>query len=90
MWNNARTLEYSGFINVRGMLFLCKGDFRKDSLFYKTTVVKKVMLKLSENKIGLLQSFNEPSLEGTLKICKGVPIDVSIYTKGKISGYSTK
>lgn len=75
---------------MRGILFLCKGDFKEDSLFNKTTVVKKVILKLSENKIGLLQSFNEPSLEGTLKICKGVPIDVSIYTKGKISDYNNR
>jgi len=88
MWNNARTLEYSGFVRVKDVLFLCKGNFKNDSLFHSTGVVKRVTLKLTKNEIGLLKSFNEPSLEGTLKICKGSPIDVSIYTKGKISGYS--
>jgi len=90
MWDNARTLDYSGFINVGGALFLCTGGFTEDSLFHKTTAVKKVMLKLSETEIGSLQSFNEPSLEGTLNVCKGAPIDLSVYTKGKISGYDIK
>lgn len=90
MWNNARTLEYSGFISVKDVLFLCKGNFKADSLFHKTGAVKRVTLKLAENEIGRSQSFNEPSLEGTLKVCEGAPIDLSIYTKGKISGYSYK
>lgn len=87
MWNNSRTLEYSGFIRAKNVLFLCIGNFKNDSLFHSTGAVICVTLQLAESKIGLLKSFNEPSLEGTLKVCKGSPIDVSIYTKGKMSGY---
>ncbi|RFS25105.1 hypothetical protein DVR12_07940 [Chitinophaga silvatica] len=90
MWNNARTLAYNGVICIKGNMFLCKGNYAEDPLFKKTKNTINVTLKLSKNEVGLLQNFNEPSLEGTMNICEGIPLDISVYTKGKISGYSTK
>ena len=89
-WKSARTLDYIGYVAVNGVLFLCKGSLSKDSLFHKTGKIKYADLILSKNELGRMQTLSEPSLEGTLKLCPGMQLDVSVYTKGKIKGYLLK
>ncbi|HET7116644.1 MAG TPA: hypothetical protein VFI29_09145 [Hanamia sp.] len=90
-WHSATNMDYTGILKVRGVTFLCRGDFDKDSLFKKeSSTFVRVKLKQSKDSADMLPFFTEPSLDGVFSDCKGLPIYVEVYTKGKILGFEKK
>lgn len=90
-WHGAKNIDYVGILKIRGVTFLCRGDFDKDSLFkMQSTSFIKVILKQSKDSAYMLPFFTEPSLDGIFNDCNGIPIYVEVYTIGKIAGYEKK
>lgn len=89
-WNDARDTSYFGALKIKNMTFLCRGDFKDSKLFHQTN--QKITVKLRhitrDSTTGMNVSPNEPSLQGTLKICKGLPLYIEVFTINRITGYN--
>ena len=83
----AKTTNYIAIIKLKNVLFLCNVDFNNEPLFHKTTLgnmkIKLTIVKKSIEDMALI----EPSLQGTMSICKGLPIYIEVYTPEPIGGY---
>jgi len=88
LWNNPEYIDYTGIIKLDEMTFLCRGDFETDSLFHYLNF-KKERVKLKQPKDNTFNTpfIEDPSFQGLFLNCKGVPIYIEIYIKGKIQEY---
>jgi hypothetical protein len=88
-WNDTKDTSYVGVLKIRNMLFLCSGDIQHTDLFRKTA--DKLQVKLKIARTGPKSPYDavptEPSLQGTFKTCKGLPLYVEVFTANPISGY---
>ncbi|AXY73237.1 hypothetical protein D3H65_04270 [Paraflavitalea soli] len=82
--------NYSGINKVGKMSFVLVGDFANDSLFEKTDLPKELV------QIHMIHGYEkdlymkEPSLNGYYLGCKGKPVFMDIYTKGRIKEFEAK
>jgi hypothetical protein len=83
----AKETNYLAAIKLKNTLFLFNVDINNEPLFHKTALssikIKLNLVKKSTKAIWLI----EPSLQGTLSVCKGLPIYIEVYTPEPILGY---
>lgn len=87
--------DYSGALNVSGMIFLCRGDYKNLSIFKKVDgsnvkiVLKKPKKTGTLDKIdkSIFQLVDNISLFGTYAECTGFKIVTSIYIEGRMREY---
>ena len=90
-WHDAKLLDYDGMIKVKNISFLCRGDFKEDSLFKRLdSSALRVQLQKAKDITDAIPFFIEPSLQGTYFDCQGMPIYIEVYTKGKIPAFEMK
>lgn len=91
MWSEARHLDYTGILKISNVTFLFRGDFQHNSIF-KRSPLPQTEVKLRQEKSGSDKEafFIEPSLQGAYYECKGKPIYIEVYTKGKILNFEMK
>jgi len=86
-WKDANYTTYAAAIKLKNTVFLCCGDIKDNPLFHKTNLgIMPVNLCVAK-KSSRLHIPSEPSLQGTFRSCKGLPIYVEVYTIKPISGY---
>ena len=90
-WLEARDTDYVGILKMDGVSFLCRGDIRKASIF-KISGLQEVKVKLQRDKSDPDNYVynTEPSLQGYYTECQGIPIQLEVYTKGKIPALERK
>jgi hypothetical protein len=89
-WEATSYLDYNGILKINNMLFLFRGDFDRDSLFQRTDLPQEeVKLKNAGSDSEKVPLF-EPSLQGAYYECKGMPIYLEVYTKGKIPNFEMR
>ncbi|MDB5146667.1 MAG: hypothetical protein JWQ57_687 [Mucilaginibacter sp.] len=85
--HDAKTTNYIAEIKLKNTLFLCNVDFNNEPLFHKTALGNtKIELNIAKKSIPDTWPV-EPSLQGTLSVCKGLPIYIEVYTPEPIPGY---
>jgi len=85
--HDAKKTNYSAAIILKNSLFLCDVDVINEPPFHKI-VLSKIKLQLSIiKKSPPIISLVEPSLQGAMSICEGLPIYVEVYTPEPIWGY---
>lgn len=89
-WTAAPYLDYGGIMKLKHYSFLLRGDLDQDSIFTKTNSVPLKILLRKEGADSNSRFFPEPSLQGTYYICKPMPINLEIYTKGSIKNFDMK
>jgi hypothetical protein len=89
-WTAAPYLDYDGILKFRQFSFLLRGDLDQDSIFKKINSVPLKILLRKEGADSSSRFFPEPSLQGTYYICKPMPINLEIYTKGSIKDFDMK
>lgn len=90
-WSNAKSMDYTGILKIKNVTFLFRGDFENDSLFKRKSLNRiRVKLQQSKDSTDIVPFFTEPSLDGAFYECKGLPIYVEVYTRGKVPGYERK
>lgn len=85
-WHGAKDTSYSAMIKIKNAVFLCSGDLYKNSLFTNVGI-RDQRIKLVIAKKPIEPMLIDPSLQGTFRICSGLPIYVEIYTPEPIQGY---
>lgn len=85
-WHGAKDTSYSAMLKMKNAIFLCSGDLRNNSLFSKVGLHSQ-KIKLVASKKPVEPMLIDPSLQGTLNICSGLPIYVEVYTSNPIQGY---
>lgn len=85
-WHGAKDTSYTAMLKVKNAVFLCSGDLRNNSLFSKLGLHDQ-KIKLFASKKPIEPMLMDPSLQGTLNICSGLPIYVEVYTPDPIPGY---
>lgn len=86
LWDTPGKQKYKGVLKIGGAFFLFSGDIEKDSLFkIKKTSMIKTSLKEESAGNESYPYADEPILKGKFAGCKDKPINIEIYTKGKIS-----
>ncbi|HEY4194810.1 MAG TPA: hypothetical protein VGM63_04700 [Mucilaginibacter sp.] len=90
-WADTRFLDYIGILKIENVTFLLRGEFQQDSIF-KLSKASMIQVKLRKEKGDPDKDtfFNEPSLQGGFYECKGNPIYIEVYTKGKIPNFQMK
>lgn len=85
-WHGTKDTSYTAVIKMKEAVFLCSGDLDNNPLFSRVgSRVESV--KLVSSKKPTEPMLIEPSLQGTLRICAGLPIYVEVYTAEPIQGY---
>lgn len=85
--HGVKNTNYFAIIKLKNALFLCNVDFNNEPLFHRTTVGNmKIKLNIAKRSIEDIELI-EPSLQGTMSVCKGLPIYIEVYTPEPISGY---
>jgi hypothetical protein len=90
-WLKSATTDFAGVITIGQMLFLCRGDFKNDSLFQECKNMFKISLRKPklyqyDDIDALIESFTwKPSLAVTYKVCPGLPIDLFVLVGNKIN-----
>jgi len=91
MWSEARYVDYGGILKINNITFLFRGDFQQDSIFKRTNLPQiEVKLRKEKGDSDKGAFFIEPSLQGVYYECKGMPIYMEVYTKGKIPNFEMK
>ncbi|MFC0514225.1 hypothetical protein ACFFGT_08445 [Mucilaginibacter angelicae] len=85
-WHGTKDTSYTAMLKMKNAVFLCSGDLRNNSLFSKVGLhCQKIKFVASKKQIEPM--LMDPSLQGTLNICSGLPIYVEVYTPDPIQGY---
>jgi hypothetical protein len=85
-WHGTKDTSYTAMLKIKNAVFLCGGDLRNNSLFSKVGLHRQ-KIKLVASKKPIEPVLMDPSLQGTLNICSGLPIYVEVYTPDPIEGY---
>lgn len=79
--NQLKYADYSGFFVLDDSRFFCRGDISKTAIFKPTgtkTTFRGVIAKRSKN--GNVLFLVDPILQGTFNDCKGISINVEVYS----------
>lgn len=97
-WRKSSYLDYFGAIKIDDATFLCRGDYRSDSLFHPSKEepiyidlkrpVKITSLDDFDKAIDML-AFN-PSLLGIFRNCSGLKINTHVYIEKKLPNFKMK
>jgi hypothetical protein len=86
-WKDANYTTYGNAIKLKNAVFLCCGDIEDNTLFHRTTFGTMLVNLCVAKKSSRIPIPNEPSLQGTFRSCKGLPMYVEVYTTKPIPGY---
>lgn len=85
-WHGTKDTSYTAMLKMKNTVFLCSGDLHDNPLFSKVgSHTQKIKFVASKKPIE--PTLMDPSLQGTLNICSGLPIYVEVYTPDPIQGY---
>ncbi len=88
-WTAAPYLDYGGILKLKQFSFLLRGDLDQGAIFKEISSFP-LDIFLRKDADSDSRFFPEPSFQGTYYMCKPIPMNLEIYTKGKISDFDMK
>ncbi len=94
-WEKSAYFDYFGVLKIGNATFLCRGDYRSDTIFHKSENEPEYITLRRPIKITTLDEFDKavdvlvhsPSLYGTYIECSDLKIVTSIYIEKKLPGF---
>lgn len=85
--HGSKDTSYTSIIKFKDAVFLCSGDLQDSPFFYKAEAINEIVKLSIVRKPQIETMVIEPSLQGTLKACKGLPIYIEVFTVGPVHGF---
>lgn len=85
--HGSKDTSYTSIIKFKDAVFLCSGDLQKSPFFQKAEANNESVKLSIVRKRQIEPMLIEPSLQGTLKSCKGLPIYIEVFTVGPVRGF---